>query len=247
MNRLFFALMLVTTSAFSQNKTSRNDFKYRFGFKMAPNVSWIKSDDKSVRPNGSSLNFSYGITFDKKLNQTFLFTTGFDITNINTNLVINKSLYFAYPNSSNLSDTVRLSQKTDYKNYLRYLEIPLLFSGRTKEIGYMTYFFQAGITPSVLLKQRADISSSNDSIRFDNPVLLNSGSRDEFTSKKDDIASIRVGFVLGAGVEYNLQGTTSLVGSIRYNNGLFNIMRDPNRDFQAVKSHYISLNIGIVF
>jgi opacity protein-like surface antigen len=77
--------------------------------------------------------------------------------------------------------------------------------------------------------------------------LLNSDSRDEFTSKKDDIALMRVGFVLGAGVEYNLQGTTSLIGSIRFNNGLFNILKDPNRDFQPVKSHYISLNLGIVF
>lgn len=247
MKKILFALMISSGLLHAQSKDANpNTFKYRFGFKIAPNISWIKSDDKFLKNNGAPVGFSYGITFDKKLSKTFLFTTGFDITNINGKSIIQRAVNFNKPNPvDSLSNQTSLS--TAYSNKLRYLEIPLLFSGRTKEIGYLTYFFQAGFTPSFLLKQKADITSTNSNIKIDGRVLLNSTSVDEFTSKQDDISFLRVGFALGAGAEYNLQGTTSVVGSIRFSNGLFNVMKDPNKEFQSVKNNYISLNLGIVF
>ena len=245
MKKIVFAMLLLSNLSFGQAKdTAPNTFKYRFGFKIAPNIGWLKSDDKFIANNGAPVGFSYGLTLDLKLTKTFLFTTGFDITNINSKSVITKSLAFSVPG---YNDSFRVSSSTTYSNKLRYLEIPLLFSGRTKEIGYMTYFFQAGFTPSILLKQKAYITPGNTSIVIPDKVLLNSDAKDEYTSKQDDITWMRVGFVLGAGAEYNLQGTTSLVGSIRFNNGLFNIMRDPGKEFQQVKNNYLSLNIGIVF
>ncbi|MBI3233093.1 MAG: outer membrane beta-barrel protein [Bacteroidetes bacterium] len=198
------------------------------------------------------MGFSYGLTFDYKLGKTFMFTTGFDVTNINSKSIITKNINFINPNYNKTATTIDsnytfTSANTAYSNKLKYLEIPLMFSGRTKEIGYMTYFFQAGFTPSFLLSQKSYITPSNPNVKLDGKVLLNSTATDDYVTKQDDISLVRMGFVLGAGAEYNLQGTTSLVGSVRFSNGLFNIMKDPNSEFQKVKNNYISLNVGIVF
>jgi hypothetical protein len=253
MKKILIAVLLLSNTVFAQTKdNSANQFKYRFGVKIAPNVAWLKSDDKLLTNDKATVNFSYGLTFDYRLSKskTFMFTTGFDVTNINSKSTINKVLSFTNPkyNATDISSTKDLtSNSTKYSNKLKYLEIPLLFSGRTKEIGYMTYFFQAGFTPSFLLNQKAYITPDNSKIAIDGKVLLNSDLKEDYVTKQDDIAMLRMGYILGAGAEYNLQGTTSLIGSIRFNNGLFNIMKDPNKEFQKVKNSYISLNIGIVF
>lgn len=258
---LLVAALLCTTVTFAQTKPPKkrdDDKKFRFGFKGAMTTSWIKSDDKKITKDGIPVGFSYGFNVDYKLAKNFSFVTGFDVTNINMKMKnIHPNQDFTMISSTKYDSlgkrltTTKTSSTTLLNITAKYIEVPILFNGHTNEIGYWTYFIQGGFSPSVLVSQKATLTSSDTSF----PELLAQGevklnateSLDEYRSTEDDIALFRVGFVIAAGAEYNLSGNTSLVGSLRYNNGMFNIMKDPSSRFDKVTNHYVSLNVGILF
>jgi opacity protein-like surface antigen len=244
---IFICTLAVVTGVNAQKSKTAELKKYRFGFKIAPNVGWIKSDKpQKITPDGGKLGFSYGFTFDRNFTKNLGFSTGIDVTGINGN-IINKFVltYKKYDPTLN-RDTSVTSNGIPGVNYglkLKYLEIPLLFTGKTNEIGYMTYFMQGGLTPGILIRQKAHITNANPA-SWETDPLINSKATDEFTTEQDDIIRLRLAFTVGAGVEYNLTGGTSLVASFRYNNSLFKVLKNvPDR----VINNYISLNVGIVF
>jgi len=111
---------------------------------------------------------------------------------------------------------------------LQYLDIPLGLKLKTEELGYATFFLEAGFNP--MFNINASASASDDSF------------------SKEDIREVtrlfNLGYHAGIGVEYRLGGNTAAIGGIRWSSGLTDV---TDNDKANVTMRAISIHIGILF
>lgn len=124
--------------------------------------------------------------------------------------------------------------KAEYST--QFLQIPLQLRMSTREFGYSTFFATFG--GSIDMK----LSEEN---TFSGPPPPNKDSYVNFFNAT---------FVIGAGMEYNLGGNTSLIAGIYYNQSLINnLEKDFDPEYPLIdkdkvyRFDYISLQIGILF
>ncbi len=235
-------MLAIYSTSFSQSGKSTPKAQ-RFGFRASGNLCWIKSTDKNLVNDGMALTGSYGFNYQEKLNKTLWYEVGMDVSRIDGRLSNN---YMQTFKRITPADTI-MTNKASYNMKLNYIEIPFSFIGKTSEIGYMTYTFQGGLTPAFLLSQNATINYK-DSIGTTKELAtgkLNSNRPDDYVSTTDDINFFRMGFVMGAGVEYALTKDVSVVGNLRYSNGLFRVNKFTGYD--AFRTNYFALSVGILF
>jgi hypothetical protein len=218
---------------------------FRFGMKAAPMFCWMKPDftigepnDFSVEGGGGRLGFVWGPVAEIQLNETFLISTGVDINY--TSFRLNGFLKDASIGGLNPVDWERL-----YKT--RFIEVPVMLKFRTKEIGYLRYFGLFGLGAGFLYTSKTDFSTTYS----DTKTSVENEEYGKYVRK------FRGSMLVGAGVEYSLSGKTALVGSLVFNNGLFNALQkqgdesDPMDPFNKVTAkaitNYMQLNIGILF
>jgi hypothetical protein len=234
-------------------QAQETDRKIRFGMKVAPLFSWIKqdfdqndaniSDAYEVEGGGLRLGFNWGPQVEIILNETFLLSTGVDI-NYSTGRVKGRA-------SRSLSPA--LSYNFDQLYKMRFIELPLMIKGRTKEIGHMRYFMSFGLSAGFRYKASTEFTEETNGSEITTPN----------TNSNTYINVFRGALLVGGGVEYNISGNTSLVASIMFNNGLTNILKDqqkvnpvtgenyPQDDFNFVRekgiNNHLMLNVGILF
>ncbi|MDZ4757430.1 MAG: outer membrane beta-barrel protein [Bacteroidota bacterium] len=232
-------ILAICSSSFAQ--TGKKPIKtQRFGFRASPNFCWIKSTDKLLVNDGVKMAFSYGFNFQEKINKTLWYEIGMDISRIDGRLTNNYPQIFKQVTPLNADTT----NKVSYSMKLNYIEIPISFVGKTNEIGYMTYTFQGGLTPAILLSQNATIKKA-DSVGGDFKGKLNSNRPDDFIATSDDVSFFRMAFVMGAGMEYALTKDVSIVAGIRYSNGMFRT--NKNKAYDSYRTNYFAINVGILF
>jgi hypothetical protein len=241
-------LILLSPFVLQAQETNR---KIRFGMKVAPLFSWIKqdfdlnnasiSDDYEVDGGGLRLGFNWGPQVEIILNETFLISTGVDI-NYSTGKLTGRA-------DRSPGSAYNFAQV--YK--MRFIELPLMIKGRTKEIGHMRYFMSFGLSAGFRYKANTEFTEEFNGTEITTPN----------TNANAYINVFRGALLVGGGVEYNISGNTSLVASIVFNNGLTNILKDqqkvnpltgenyPLDDFNFVRekgiNNHMMLNVGILF
>ncbi|PIY03743.1 MAG: hypothetical protein COZ21_08445, partial [Bacteroidetes bacterium CG_4_10_14_3_um_filter_31_20] len=126
------------------------------GLYLSPVISWLKPDTKNITSDGSRFGFGFGIPVDFNFSKNFAFSTGIAYTNLGGSLKYLDSI----PKFE--ADTIySLVKNTVVKYKTSFIEIPLSLKGKTNEIGYITYFLKAGISPQFRFKAKGDISSIN--------------------------------------------------------------------------------------
>ncbi len=196
------------------DKKERKSRSLSFGMQIAPTFAWLKSDNKGYDNQGSAIGFNYGLVTDFSLsdNSNYFFSTGVQVAEL-PGKMLSPSIHYD-PDTTALGNTLEYATE-DYKYKLRYIDIPLGLKMKTAEIGYIKYFGQFGVTPGFLIraKKTGDFTyqSGVESIVEEDA--------------SEEIASIRLGLSVGAGIEYNLTGNTNAVVSIIYNNGLTNVLK----------------------
>ena len=123
-----------------------------------------------------------------------------------------------------------------------YIELPILLTMKTNEIGKFRYFGQLGVGLGVLLSAKSeDVFTSRFGIPF------------EKTKENiyDEMAFYRTSFILGGGLEIPLHKSTCIRTGFKYDNCFLNVLRDkntlyPERDNQAV-NHFFELYAAIIF
>ncbi len=218
--------------------------KVRFGMKIAPAFCWMKPDFKistgssnfRAENDGVKVGFIWGPTLEFILNETFLISTGVDINSIGGKLA---------------GDAVRDGKIYSWKHAYKssFIELPFMIKGRTKEIGHMRYFMHFGLSAGFRYKEAFELTETIDGKEIS----------ENFTEPKTVYTPFKGSMLVGGGVEYNLSGNTSLVGSITFNNGLTQYIKKDvfstralvGDDFKSVESNsilnFISLNIGVLF
>lgn len=125
-------------------------------------------------------------------------------------------------------------QDTSLNYKAGFIHLPLAIRMRTKEFGYFTYYAEFGGALAFKISEEIEFDPNLPEImRIDNYVN-----------------PINAMFSIGAGAEYSLGGSTSLIAGIIYNRSLGdNLNEDDSRvsDSYTYRFDYVSLRIGIFF
>lgn len=203
-----------------------------FGLKAAPSLAWLRTDSKGLQSNGSKFGFTYGLITEFKFSDNYSFATGIDVTYRGGKTRTTKESLLG---NGNVGTTI-----SDNSITLQYVEIPITLKLKTNEIGYLTYYLQAGLAPGVNIRARNDVKSSTQD--------KTTGAVTTYESTNDDISSsintLNLSMIIGGGVEYTLSGSTVMLAGIQFNNGFLDV--DDHTDYK-VNSNYIALTIGILF
>lgn len=224
---------------------SNFDKKMRFGLRVAPQPTWLSSNDNNTTKNGAGFGFGFGLVAEFKLSDIIHFSTG-----IGGDFESGKLSYRQDPagnftpgyvlnNDGNLVEAKNGLSPSSYlatgnKYYLlrqrnlktTYVTIPLMLKMLTKEISGFRYFGMFGGELGIRVKTKA-----NDDVTLvsNNVYTTNSNLN---VGPDASLIPMRFGLNVGAGTEYRLAGTTSLFLSVNYFRSFTNTMR--------VESKYVS-------
>lgn len=188
-----------------------------------PQFAWFNSDEDDVVTDGSIFHIQTGLHMDLFFDRNYAFALGFGINNLGGNLLYADSTAFF-----SRTDTVVAIPGQRVRQNLQYIDIPLGLKLKTEELGYATFFIEAGFNPMININAFA--SSSDD--------LLNKENIRESTRL------FNLAYHAGIGVEYRLGGSTAVIGGIRWTSGLTDV---TDSDKANVTLNALSIQIGLLF
>lgn len=189
---------------------------FRMGLALDPNVAWMNSRDFEHTADGGRAHFGYQFMADILFAETYAFGTGLHV--FRTGSAVE---YWEPTTDSTMSRVSR-----NFNN--QYVELPLTFKLRTKEIGYTTYYGKFGGGIGLNTRREANevryvgFERADDVwVPVDNPVIP---AEDQISG---DYASLfRASMIVGLGFERRIAGTTALMVGLTYNNSLFSTHKD---------------------
>jgi hypothetical protein len=200
---------------------------YRYGIYISPLISWFRTDIDEVRNEGARAGFDFFITAERNLTTNWSFTSGIGFITSSGRLKSSEPAFFRFPD---FTTTVAEGEPVIYK--IQYITVPVGIRVKTEEIGYLTYFAEFGLDPKVVVSGKADIPSS--------------GIRNE--RAMTEIRRINVGFHFNAGIDYSIDGRTSLVLGLGFENNFFDITKDiDGQGTDRTTQKYLKFIFGVNF
>ena len=219
---MILSLFAKTLVAQSENRP------FEGALRITPIFMWTKAEVEDQAKytavnDGLKVGFAYGIMGDFYFADNAAFSTELRIAHLGA--------AFTVTDMSASADTIK-----NHSLRTQYIELPLTLKMRTNEVGYMRFYGQFGLMPSIRLKAKEDVTTTYIS-SVTSATDLNANSRTNL---------IGLALVIGAGTTYNLGGTTSLLGGVSFHNGFTNMVKVD--DYHAkVKPAYVALNLGVIF
>lgn len=231
------------------DQTQNKERKIRFGLLLNPQISWLSPNTKNYTSEGIKLGLNYGLSTEFFLTKNYLFSTGFFISSLGGKV--------SYGGIYDDNNGIYVPSVVGQTYSIKYIEIPLTLKLRTNEIGYMTYYGQFGLKSAVKFKSTSNYTYAD----------ISNSPKEEGVNTAGDIFFVNMYLTVGAGVEYNISGNTSLMVGLTYNNGFINqLNKESNLLNTAGKAvldvdgnpvytdkdpsanlNYVSLNIGLYF
>jgi hypothetical protein len=211
---------------FTVNAHAQSDKNHYYGFRLGltayPTFGMISPEEGKSK--GTNLGFAYGLMADFNFAEHYSLNTGISITTINgKSTEINAMPYHAV-----FSSTAPVAYDLKYK--MQYIEIPLIVKLKTSKIGELKWFGEFGLSNGFKTRARQDAKTAT-------KVWAEDSNSSEWTR------FYRAGLIVGGGGELDLNEHTSLMVGLSFNNGLTNITTSKN----AVRNHFVSLNLGVFF
>jgi hypothetical protein len=225
---IFIVCLLCSTTLLAQHKP------FQFGFKGGASLGWFGTDVNGYSNNGVEFGGSWGFVADIFLMENYAFTTGFDVLFLNASMT--------YPYAIEDSIDVPILGQMESKLKAKYIEIPILFTMRTNEIGKLKIYGQIGFGFGILLNAKA-----NNAFTSDNSQTFESDDNVD----SDIFRPTRESFIIGAGIEIPLDGSTFIRTGIKYDNAFINVLKGNNTaDFNIendARNNFIELNVSLLF
>jgi len=199
----------------------------RFGIFADPLITWFSSDTKMTVNEGSRAGFNFGVACNKYFSKNYSFSTGLSLMISGGNLHHSDTITMYF---NNYTSIVNPGQVINYK--LQYIDIPLGLKFESNQIGYVTFFTDAGFDPKIMINSRVDIPS---------------------LSVSKEIATREVNFFtlsyhITTGIEYSLGGNTALLLGIGYENNFIDITRDREKQPKDhIAQNIIRFRLGVNF
>lgn len=225
---IFVIFLLYSTNILAQHKP------FQFGFKGAASIGWFGTDVKDYSNEGVDFGGSWGFVADIYLMENYAFTTGFDV------LFLNGSMKYPYAKQDTIDMTVFGQMESKFK--AKYIEIPLVFTMRTNDIGKVKIFGQIGFGFGILLNAKAN-----------NTFIPDNGQSTESNEGEDSgiFRPTRESFIIGAGIEIPLDASTFIRTGIKYDNAFIDVLKGNNTaDFSIendARNNFIELNVCLLF
>jgi hypothetical protein len=198
----------------------------RFGMLIDPQLDWERSGNtKLYTHDGINGKFGFGLSMEFKITDVVHFQTGIGgtfsgggekYTNSDTvgyvtdhagNPIKISDLNSSASTRNNPSNYVYRLIHRQYKT--SYVTIPVLLKMMTKPIGPLKYFGQFGGNLEILTKANADDIVTKD---FTTSNTMTNSAINIYS----DCIPVKASLNVGAGAEYNISGSTSLVVSLNY-------------------------------
>ncbi len=227
------AVALLILSGFASQ--AQNNEGLHFGLKVTPSIAWLRTDTKGTESDGSKFGFCYGLITEFRFSDNYSFATGLDVTYRGGKLRQTTEV------NDNITKVVTIAESA---LTLQYIELPITLKLKTNEIGYLTYYLQAGLAPAINIRSRGDIAinTQTTTLATDDKVTSNVEVDDE--DIQDEINNINLSMIIGGGIEYTLSGSTVLLVGIQFNNGLLDVSDDEEL---KMNSNLLGLSVGILF
>ncbi len=239
------ALVFASLNAFSQapppdGGTDANgaDKNFHFGLNFTPGI-YFAGTNAPAAGNGAAFGYGYGVNLEFYFTQNYGFCTGIEIATLGSNWT-NTTQWT--PKNGSSADSL-----TAHQYSLEYLEIPLEFKFRTLPIGLLRYFGIVGFDPGIRISSSDNYSVTGSA---ENPAgnSYQANYSESNVSLSGHTSIVRMAYVIGGGVEYNIAGTTSIQGALAYDSGFLNTNTDSKGAFSgSVLTRGVTLTIGILF
>jgi hypothetical protein len=237
------ASLLLTSAVFAGE--GDDDKKFRFGLKVTPTPTWLRSTDtKVVDKNGIKFGFGFGLQTEFRITNTAHFVTGIggdflggkQIYKNGQGYILTKDNAYTDSEKTNFTNgpintySNNLSGNNDkfYEIKTRsikatYITIPVLLKLMTKDISGFKYFGMFGGNIAIQTKFRCTDELTE--LKFNPATGLYETSGDVTVADmrpSGDLIPFNVGLNVGLGFEYNLSGSTSLFVGFNYCRGFIN-------------------------
>lgn len=229
---LILILLLVGTNwAVAQTKA------FQFGFKIAPNIGWVKPDAQGYERTGTKAGFNWGFQGEFFLMENYFLNTGFNVIYLNGD--------YSYPHKRRIeNEAVEGMQERVLK--MQYIQIPLILKMKTNEFNGFRVYGQVGFGLGFTLNAKAD------DVFIPDPNHGTLGRKSfENEDVKNEYRSTRESLLIGAGIEIPLGGATFLTAGLLFDNGFRDIMKDQNKiDVDIANkgiTNFIELQISLLF
>ncbi len=197
--------------------------KARFSFMASPQVAWMTSNKQNIKSDGVVAGLNTGIELDLFFAEHYAFSTGLTINNLGGKLIYSDSIRL------DVDDTkILVTPGNSIRYHLQYVSLPLGLKFKTVEIGYSTFWVNAGFTPMINL--RAKGTTEDGTLSKDN--------------LKDETGLFNINYFVEAGIEYSLGGNTAIVGGLGYYPGFMDV---TNRSADKIFTYSMALVLGILF
>ena len=189
---------------------------FRMGLALDPNVAWMNSRDFEHTTDGGRAHFGYQFMADILFAETYAIGTGVHVFRTGSTVE-----YWEPTTDSTLSRVTR-----NFNN--QYVELPLTFKLRTKEIGYTTYYGKFGGGIGLNTRREAEEVRY---VGFERQDGAWSPVEDAVVPAPDNISGdfaslFRASMIVGLGFERRIAGSTALMVGLTYNNSLFSTHKD---------------------
>jgi hypothetical protein len=218
----------------------------RMGLSLSPLISWFSTegDPSIVYGDGVRFGVQYGLHMDFRLgsNPNYYFATGL--------FLLQTGGTISHPFALEGTPNIAVDRSALFR--LNYVNIPLNMMLRTNEIGYIRYFARVGFDVGFKVKANMDITDV---------VGGNEPDRTRVKADANDITNLfRTALHLEAGIEYNMGGSTRMLFSAEWNNGLNNVFNSDYRQLTVNESgaivegdriraitNVLALKVGVYF
>lgn len=222
------AVFSQATGASTGASANGADKNFHFGLNITPGYYWLSTMAPDAA-NSGKIGFGFGLNLEFYFSQNYAFVTGLEITAVGAD----------FTNTTQYSSSKNVDSITAHSYSLQYLQVPLQLKFRTLPIGLMKYFGVVGITPGFRVKATDSYTVTNGLGGAWSGYSVSDASANGTTS------IIALGYNIGAGVEYNIAGTTSLQAYLSYNGGFTNLNSSSGQGSISMKG--IALTIGVLF
>jgi opacity protein-like surface antigen len=242
---LFVAVALLTSSVMLGQD---DDKKFRFGLRVSPTPTWLRSNDsKLVEKSSTKFGFGFGLQIEIRINSTAHFVTGiggdflggkqsykngqgYVLSKDNAYTESEKTKFGTDPQALYNSTQNQPSGNGDKLYEIKsrnikatYVTLPILLKLMTKDIGGFKYFGMFGGNLAFQTKFRA----TDEIVELNYDAVNNNyqtGGSSTITDMRPsgDLIPFNFGLNAGIGLEYNLSGSTSAFVSFNYLRGFVN-------------------------
>ena len=248
---LLLTFLLCTGGLAHLQAQDQGDIK--FGVQASPTFSWMSTNNNLIDGDGSNLGLKLGILGDYYFTDQYSLHTGLGF-HFNAGGLLNYDEEFSRVDiwQESIDDVLPGGTARDtssgqgYKYSLQYLEIPIGLTLRTREFGFIKYYVRPSLHLGILTQSRGELRG-NDRI-----------SEDERFNISSSVNALNLSWSIGAGAEYAISESTSLVGGLSFQSGFADVTTDsgtsisrpgrqPGRDESKGRVNALVVTLGVMF